>query len=81
MDSHAQLEIRSYANIIGNNIVKELWPITWEAFVDYRLEAITLTRLEIKYLINPSINIKEIITNKREHEEAIEKFKLLGIFI
>ena len=34
MDSHAQLEIRSYANIIGNDIVSQLWPLTWEAFLE-----------------------------------------------
>lgn len=88
MDSHAQLEIRSYANIIGNEIVAKLFPITWEAFIDYRLEAITLTRLEIKILadylqvendiIKPT---KEIITNKREHDEALYKFKKLGILM
>lgn len=46
MDRHAQLEIRSYANVIGNEIVSRWCPITWEAFQDYRLEALTLTRIE-----------------------------------
>lgn len=50
MDSHAQLEIRSYANIIGNEIVAKLWPITWEAFQDYRLQAMQLTRLDIEII-------------------------------
>jgi len=47
MDSHAQQEIREFADIIGNEIVAKLFPLAWEAFVDYRLEAIQLTRLEI----------------------------------
>ncbi len=46
MDSHAQLEIRSFANIIGNEIVARWCPIAWEAFVDYRLSAVSLTRFE-----------------------------------
>ncbi len=79
MDSHAQLEIRSYANIIGNEIVNQLWPLTWEAFCDYKLNSITLTALEIKYFNNLKIPLEEIITNKRERDEAIEKFKLLGL--
>jgi thymidylate synthase (FAD) len=47
MDSHAQLEIREYANIIGKEIVAKMFPMAWEAFVDYRLEALQLTRLDI----------------------------------
>ena len=46
MDSHAQEEIRSYANIIGNEIVRRWCPLTWDAFTDYRLSAIVLTRLD-----------------------------------
>ncbi len=47
MDSHAQQEIREFAEIIGKEIVAKLFPHAWEAFVDYRLEAMQLTRLEI----------------------------------
>ena len=46
MDSHAQAEIRSYANIIGREIVARWCPIAWEAFVDYSLNALFLTRLD-----------------------------------
>jgi len=46
MDSHAQLEIRQYATVIGEQIVRPLFPLVWEAFVDYRLEAMYLTRLD-----------------------------------
>jgi thymidylate synthase (FAD) len=46
MDSHAQWEIRQYACTIGEQIVRPLFPIAWEAFVDYRLEGMHLTRLE-----------------------------------
>lgn len=44
MDSHAQLEIRDYAAAIGNNIVKPLFPLVWEAFEDYRMDGQFLTR-------------------------------------
>lgn len=43
MDAHAQLEIRSYADVIGQRIVARWVPLTWQAFLDYRLNAITLT--------------------------------------
>lgn len=46
MDAHAQYEIRSYAATIGERIVQPLFPLVWEAFVDYRLQAMTLTSLE-----------------------------------
>jgi thymidylate synthase (FAD) len=46
MDYHAQEEIRQYAQTIGQHIVRPLFPLVWEAFVDYRLEALTLSRLE-----------------------------------
>ena len=46
MDPHAQLEIRSYAEIIGNEIVSKWVPLTWEAFLDYRLGATSLSRIE-----------------------------------
>ncbi len=46
MHSHAQQEIREYANVIGHEIVKRWCPITWEAFEDYRLNALALTRAE-----------------------------------
>jgi thymidylate synthase (FAD) len=46
MDSHAQLEIRNYATTIGEQIVAPLFPVVWEAFLDYRMHSTTLTRLD-----------------------------------
>src|SRR6516164_2387448 len=44
-DAHAQEEIRAYAQAISD--VAQRWvPLAWEAFVDYRLEAMTLSRAE-----------------------------------
>lgn len=46
MDPHAQQEIRDYATAIGEQIVKPLFPIVWEAFEDYRMGGKSLTRLD-----------------------------------
>lgn len=46
MDSHAQKEIRDYARTIGEEIVKPMFPLVWEAFEDYRVESMFLTRLD-----------------------------------
>jgi thymidylate synthase (FAD) len=46
MDWRAQGEIRQYARTIGHELVRPLFPLVWEAFTDYRLEALTLSRLE-----------------------------------
>ncbi len=50
MDSHAQKEIREYATIIGEQIVAQWLPLTWEAFLDYRLGATLLTRTETEIM-------------------------------
>jgi thymidylate synthase (FAD) len=50
MDSHAQYEIRRYAEIMGNEIVAKWCPFAWEAFMDYRVNASQLTRLEMEVL-------------------------------
>lgn len=50
MDSHAQYEIRSYADVIGRQIVSKWVPITWEAFEDYRLNSVTFSRCELRLL-------------------------------
>lgn len=47
MDSHAQKEIRDYSTAIGEQIVKPLFPVVWEAFEDYRMGGMLLTRLDI----------------------------------
>lgn len=47
MAPDAQQEIREYATIIGEQIVKPLFPLTWQAFLDYRFNALQLTALDI----------------------------------
>jgi thymidylate synthase (FAD) len=63
MDSHAQYEIRSYANVIGNEIVSKWCPIAWESFKNYRINAISLSEIEI-------IVLKHILRN--EYQEATD---------
>jgi thymidylate synthase (FAD) len=46
MESHAQEEIRQYAETIGHEIVRPLYPLVWEGFVDYYRQAMLLTRLD-----------------------------------
>lgn len=46
MDSHAQLEIRNYARVIGEQIVSRWCPIAWEAFLDYQFQSLQLSRIE-----------------------------------
>jgi thymidylate synthase (FAD) len=46
MDEHAQLEIRAYASVIGEQIVAKWVPMTWEAFLDYRRGGTKLSRHE-----------------------------------
>ncbi len=44
MEGHAQQEIREYATVIGEQIVSRWVPFAWEAFLDYRLGAETLSK-------------------------------------
>jgi thymidylate synthase (FAD) len=46
MDAHAQEEIRTYANTIGEQIVARWVPLAWEAFCDYRMGSMFLTRID-----------------------------------
>lgn len=95
MDSHAQKEIREYAIAIGEEIVKPLYPMAWEAFEDYRLNAMFLTRLDIEYIdriintLGTDYSEEEVISLQpeewqgkkscRERDEFLHKIKRLGI--
>jgi thymidylate synthase (FAD) len=46
LDAKAQLEIRLYAQAIGQRIVAVWCPLAWEAFQDYRLKMIKLSAAE-----------------------------------
>lgn len=48
-DAHAQFEIRAYAEVICD-IVKSWVPLAYSAFEDYRLNAVTMSSMEIEAL-------------------------------
>jgi len=50
MDDHAQEEIRSYARVIGEQIVAAWVPLVWEAFLDYRRRAMHLSGIETELI-------------------------------
>ena len=70
MDSHAQLEIRSYAELIGEKIVANWCPCVWEAFIDYRREGKNFSRIELLIL-------KEIVAGRTM--EAARVARELGL--
>jgi thymidylate synthase (FAD) len=90
MDSHAQKEIRDYANAMAS-IVKQLFPVTYQAFLDYRLNAIQLSALDIqviqeasKIAVKPHFEMLKsiaasIIIDPRERTECVEKCVMLGV--
>jgi thymidylate synthase (FAD) len=81
MDSHAQWEIRQYANVIGEEIVAKLFPWTWEAFLDYRFNAMTLSAQDIKViqcLLQGGAWPDDVKFGKREYAECQAKLDNLG---
>jgi thymidylate synthase (FAD) len=70
MSPHAQEEIRSYATIIGEQIVSTWCPEAWDAFKTYRLNAITLSEIEISIISNIA---------QGRNEEAVAQAQSLGL--
>jgi len=84
MDSHAQAEVRAYAQAIYE-MIKEYVPITCEAFEDYNLHAMKLSRMEIDALVaiinnreNQEIPLADYGLSKREQVAFVEKLKRLN---
>jgi thymidylate synthase (FAD) len=50
MEKHAQLEIREYATVIGSEIVSKWCPLVWEAFKDYQLGSLDLSKQETEII-------------------------------
>ena len=90
----AQFEIREYANVIGNEIVANWVPVTWDAFSNYRLDATTFSRTEAKLISKiyskDSVGLQEQLQDlgwlqgsrerpSREALEFAEKLSRLGI--
>jgi len=80
MDTHAQYEIRVYANTIAD-ILKQILPISYEAFEDYELSAIRFSKNELDVLADiinkeklKNIQASDYGFNKSEWKELEEKF-------
>jgi thymidylate synthase (FAD) len=74
MDDHAQKEIQDLAKEIYT-LIKPICPMTCEAFEDFRLGSITLSRLEIHAIKNGD----SIIPGRGENQEFNDKIVILGI--
>lgn len=73
MEPGAQKEIRDYATAIYE-LVKPLVPITMEAFVDFRVNAIQLTGPEIEAIANGATIASP--GERREFEEKLKRLKI-----
>ncbi len=86
LDSHAQYEIRVFAEAMAT-ITKELFPIAYEAFEDYRLHSMSFTGPEISILQQlitskefDAERLVELGLSKRESAEFILKMKSIRTF-
>jgi len=78
LHTHAQKEIRDLAEQVATH-VKTIVPVTWEAFEDFELGAVTLSRLEVEALRgNSLVHVAPAIPGKGENAEWEDK--LLKIF-
>lgn len=90
LDDAAQFEIREYAKAVAS-ITRELFPKTYRAFADYRLNATTLTRFETDAL-RDLLAKKGVafgrgefderfaeLESESERTEALAKFRRLGL--
>jgi thymidylate synthase (FAD) len=81
MDPHAQLEIRVYAQAM-HDLIAQIVPVTMEAWRDYDLEAMQLTKLEIEALKQSlrTGSLSPIASdNKREQAEWQDKATKFGL--
>ena len=75
MDAHAQEEIRDFANAVFD-IVSQVCPVSSKAFMDYRMNSITLSGIEIEAIRDKAkINTE----NKRETSEFKDKLVKLNM--
>ncbi|HUV29756.1 MAG TPA: FAD-dependent thymidylate synthase [Acidobacteriota bacterium] len=81
MDSHAQAEMRAYANIMAE-VVRTVCPIAYEAFEDYTVNAATFSAPElvilVKYLESAEMGLDSLVReglSKREAQELLAKLE------
>jgi len=75
LDSHAQYEIRVYAEAIAE-IVKTMFPITWQAFQDFQLDALTFSGPEVECVRHWRMDPDSIAPKFTKAEEADFRKKL-----
>ena len=78
-DSHAQYEIRVYAQKILHEIVKVWVPCVYEAFMDYRMNGVNLSQSEHELLQKAmkkggKLSHDKDLMTQREWDEFIKKF-------
>jgi thymidylate synthase (FAD) len=80
MDAHAQIEIRRYADAMFA-LLEPIVPVTMEAWRDYELDALRLTKLEVEALKRLREGGDGAIAsdNKREQAEWAAKRASLGL--
>jgi thymidylate synthase (FAD) len=78
LEAHAQLEIRLYAEVIGQ-LVQKWVPHVWEAFVDYHLESVTVSRQEVAviraWLHGETPDLESLGLTAREAAELRSRFE------
>jgi thymidylate synthase (FAD) len=74
IDDHAQKEIRDLAKQVYD-LIKPIVPVTCEAFEDFRLGSVTLSRLEVEAIKNG----KSSISGQGENQEFHEKLDRLDL--
>lgn len=75
LDEHAQLEIRLYAQAIAE-IVKVWVPAIWEAFLDYQLRAVTLSRQEFAVV---KLGLSGFLSNEPARANFIRVLESAGV--
>lgn len=82
LDSHAQYEIRVYAQAIAR-ILKDIVPWTWEAFEEHRLHAQTFSRSELavlgQLLRGEPVEVPESLLKGGRRREFEAKLRALGV--
>ncbi len=95
MEPNAQYEIVRYATAIGEQIVKPLFPSSWEAFLDYQLDSLRLSRLDqgviqrlaerqavpasLEQFLAAQDSAWQGLERSRERDECLEKLQRLGL--
>jgi thymidylate synthase (FAD) len=87
LDPHAQLEIRKYAEVIAA-IVKDGWPLAWEAFEDFSLGQTPLAKTETEAirLLGLRVDLQRLLEaceqagmSAGERRELADKLRRIGI--